>query len=147
MAADEVMKTALVGDNGTGVSLGLLLALKSLTVWPVDAFAVDLKDIRNQSVVWVQGNAIGMVTGTDNFDEPTLKASVRPLGSIVSVDFEPRFIDKSPSPSVDRAMTVMFSSGEPIKVDVGKYLSPHYRDRANELINAVLRAVAGSNRD
>jgi len=147
MATDSDMKSALIGDVGTDVLPGLLLALKSLTAWPVDAFAVDLKDSRDQSVVWIQGNAIGILTATDNFDAPTLKAVVRPVRTIISVDVEPRFIDRHPSASVDRNVAVVFTSGEPIKLDVGKFAAAHYRDRANEFIAAVLRAVAEPNRD
>jgi hypothetical protein len=142
MATHEGIRNDLIGGAGKDVSPGLVLALKSLTAWPVTAFAVDLKDTRDQSVVWVEGNAIGMLTATDNFDQPTLKAVVRPVRAIVSVDVEPRYIERDSSSSVDLSVTVVFTSGEPIKVDVGKFVARHYRDRANEFIAAVLRAVA-----
>jgi hypothetical protein len=142
MATAEEIRNDLIGDAGKDVSPGLVLALNSLTDWPVDAFSVDLKDFRDQSVVWITGNAIGMLTATDNFDEPTLKAVVRPVRAIVSVDVEPRYFDQHPRTWVDRFMTAVFTSGEPIRVDVSEFVATHYRDHANEFVTAILRAVA-----
>jgi hypothetical protein len=105
-------------------------------------YSVDLKDVGNQSVAWVQGNAIGIITATGNFDQPTLKGTVRSVRAVASVDFEPRYIDGFNRSQVDRSMTLVFNTGEPIVVDVGRFVAPHYRDRANEFINAVLRAVS-----
>ena len=58
MATDEEIRSDLIGDSGTGVSRALVLAVKSLTEWPVDAFFVDVGDDR-EMVGWIAAPSSG----------------------------------------------------------------------------------------
>lgn len=145
VATDEEIKSALAGDTGRAVSVGLVLAVKSLTDWPVDAIAVDLDhEARRQTVVWLQGDSVGVVVADGGLEEPEIAGVVRPLHAIEAIEFCAKVVDRSGvRPTIDRAIRVSFSSGDVINVDVGKYVATHFRARADEFITGLLQAVAG----
>jgi hypothetical protein len=144
VVTEDEIKNDLVGNVGNGVSQALVLALRSLTDWPVDAFSVDIKDAAKQTVAWVEGGSIGTLTATRGFGDHELSAIIRPLRTVTSVAVNPRFVDRGVVPHVDRAVTLKFAAGPDMTVHVGSYVAAHYRDCANGFITAVLRAVAAS---
>jgi hypothetical protein len=141
VASDDQIRSDVIGNAGADISRALLLTLKSVTNWPVDEFCGDLKDIDNQSVTWIDGQAIGILTATGTFENPDLKAVIRPLRTVKMVEVLPRYHDTGRE-WVDREMTINFETGDPIVVDVGRFTAGHYRDRANDFVSAALRALA-----
>lgn len=142
MSKQDEIKKDLVGDGGTGVSYPLVFGLMSVTKWPVDAFSVDLKDIHDQSVTWLHGESLGRLSAVGDFENPDVTVGIFPLRAIVKTTVAPRFQEIGNQGSVARTMTVELATGESITVDASKYVAGHYRDRADELITAVLNAIA-----
>lgn len=73
--ADEGIRSALTGDSGVDVSRALVVAVKSLTDWPVDAFFAEL-DGDSEVVGWVQGNSVGVVSGQGAGDDGDFRANI-----------------------------------------------------------------------
>jgi hypothetical protein len=138
------LRDDLVGNSGAQVSMAFVLAMRSFTRWPVDAFATHIDSSKEvQTVYWIQGNAIGRLTATGSGDTPTLSGAVHSLLSLASVDLAGTIVDERfGPPEVRRAATLRFQDGDEIPVDVAACTNQHCRDRTDEFISGVLDAIA-----
>jgi hypothetical protein len=109
--------------------------------WPVDAFAARTVSDDNRfehHVVWLKGKAIGSASYVAS-DETTLTASVYPLASVVRAQLGAANIrDNGITETVTRSMSVYFSDGAPLVVDLSTFSSWTQREQADLFINAVI---------
>jgi hypothetical protein len=138
------LRDDLVGKSGAQVSMAFVLAVRSFTRWPVDAFVTHIDTSKEvQTIYWIQGNAIGRLTATGSGDTPTLSGAVHSLSSLASVDLGGTLVDERLGPpEVRRAATLRFGDGDEIAVDSAACTNQHCRDRTDEFINGVLDAIA-----
>lgn len=90
------IRRALVGDSGIAITLEFVLAIRSFTRWPVDAFAVDVDQQRNvQTFYWLQGGSIGRLTATREDDNPNYAGVVRPVSAVTALTLFAKVIDEN----------------------------------------------------
>jgi len=138
------LRDDLVGKSGAQVSMAFVVAVRSFTRWPVDAFVTHIDTSSElQTIYWIQGNSIGRLTATGTGDTPTLSGAVHSLSSLASVDLGGTIVDERLGPpEVRRAATLRFRDGDEIAVDAAASTNQHWRDLADEFINGVFDAVA-----
>ncbi|MEH3141169.1 MAG: hypothetical protein PGN37_13510 [Mycobacterium kyogaense] len=143
MTTDAELRSDLIGHAGRDISHPLLLAVKSLTNWPVDEFALDLREPDDQWVAWLQGGAVGFVSGKGPFNDPSVSGVVRPLRTVQSVVVTTRYVDDGARSQIHRAITVTFEAGADLQIDPGSFVADHFRDHADGFVAGLLRAIAG----
>ena len=142
MATDEEIRSDLIGDSGTGVSRALVLAVKSLTEWPVDAFFVDVGDDR-EMVGWIQGNLVGVVSAKGAGDEGEVRGNLYHLSRVQAVRVSVNVVEDGMRLRANRGVTVVFGPDDELSVDIGAFRNKHYQNRADEFISTLVLRLAG----
>ncbi|MEE6167672.1 MULTISPECIES: hypothetical protein [unclassified Mycolicibacterium] len=159
MADVNEIRDQLVGNSGRQVTLAFVLAVGSVVRWPVDAFKFEHNADRDDERIfyWIQGNAIGKLTARGDSDSPAISAIIHPVSEINNVVVLAKRVDQGLGPGeIRRAITVSFveqigtegsesESALSITIDAANETNPNARDQADNLINAILDAVAGHN--
>jgi hypothetical protein len=142
MATDEEIRSDLIGDSGTGVSRALVLAVKSLTEWPVDAFFVDVGDDR-EMVGWIQGNLVGVVSAEGAGDKGEVRGNLYHLSRVQAVRVSVNVVEDGMRLRANRGVTVVFGLDDELSVDIGAFRNKHYQNRADEFISTLVLRLAG----
>jgi hypothetical protein len=143
MVTDEQIKSDLVGDSGIGVTRALVMAVKSLTRWPVDAFFADGLGTDQEIVGWIQGDLLGVIRGEGVVDEGHLRADLYPLSKVESLRVDVNVVEDGMRLKSLRAVTVTFGPDEALTIDVGSFKNLHFRSRANEFVDTLLLRLSG----
>jgi len=142
MATDEEIRSDLIGDSGTGVSRALVLAVKSLTEWPVDAFFVDVGDDR-EMVGWIKGTLVGFVNAEGAGDEGEVRGNLYHLSRVQAVRVSVNVVEDGMRLRANRGVTVVFGPDDELSVDIGAFRNKHYQNRADEFISTLILRLAG----
>jgi hypothetical protein len=113
--------------------------------WPVDAFTSRTLSETNRfehHVAWLKGNVIGHASFVAVNDTPAITTTVHPISTIVRVEVHPHVQHNGVTLTVTRSMTIHFTTGEPLTIDLSTYTAYAQREGAIIFIDAVVDALA-----
>lgn len=146
MAFEEAVlrefKTA-VFNTGTSPERVYVEFLAETIGWPVDALAPQaVSNSGEYRVAWLKDDILGHAVCRTG-ESPLAKASVHPLHTVLRAEVRGTVRDNMGiSPTIVRSLTVYFTDGDPLMIDLSTFSHWTQGEAADQFITAVLDAIS-----